>query len=168
MQLGRQYEAKFSPSDVVNATLFDAYQQRERFRGESEAELAAWLRRVLACNLADAFRALGRAKRDIAREQSLHLAIEQSCSHVRHWFVGTQTSPSAHAARNEELLRLARALESLPSPQRQAVQLHHLQGCSLAETAEHLGRSDAAVAGLLRRGLRRLRQLLDPPTGSRS
>ena len=38
--------------------------------------------------------------------------------------------------------------------------LHHLQDWSLAETARHLDRSDAAVAGLVHRGLKRLRELM--------
>jgi len=61
----------------------------------------------------------------------------------------------------EELLRLADALDQLPALQRESVVLHHLQGMSLADLAGHLNRSEASVAGLLRRGLRRLRGLLD-------
>jgi DNA-directed RNA polymerase specialized sigma24 family protein len=40
------------------------------------------------------------------------------------------------------------------------VALHHLRGMSLADLAGHLQRSEASVAGLLRRGLARLRELL--------
>ena len=39
--------------------------------------------------------------------------------------------------------------------------LHHLQGLTLSETAVRLGRSEAAVGGLLHRGLKRLHQLLE-------
>jgi RNA polymerase sigma-70 factor (ECF subfamily) len=58
------------------------------------------------------------------------------------------------------LLRLADALRQLPEPQREAIFWHHLQGCSLSETATRLGRTDAAVAGLLHRGLRKLREVM--------
>ena len=70
------------------------------------------------------------------------------------------TSPSGQAIRHEELFRLAEALAQLPEDQRMAVELHHLQDCSVAEVAGQLGRTEASVAGLLRRGLRRLRELL--------
>jgi RNA polymerase sigma-70 factor (ECF subfamily) len=55
---------------------------------------------------------------------------------------------------------LAGALLHLPDDQRRAVELHHLQGLSLAEVGRHLGRSREAVAGLVFRGLKSLRSLL--------
>lgn len=160
MHSGARRHSRFDSSDLVQQTLLEAHQKLHQFRGESEAEMAAWLRRLLACTLADSLRHMGRAKRDIAREQSLHGELEQSCAQLTSWMAAVQTSPSRHAARNEELLRLAWALERLPEAQRKAIELHHLHGRTLAETAESLNRTEAAVAGLLRRGLRRLRQLL--------
>jgi RNA polymerase sigma factor (sigma-70 family) len=68
-----------------------------------------------------------------------------------------QSSPSQQAVRNEELVRLADALLQLPEAQREAIVLHHLQGCPLSETARVLGKTDAAVAGLLHWGLKQLR-----------
>jgi RNA polymerase sigma-70 factor (ECF subfamily) len=43
------------------------------------------------------------------------------------------------------------------------VELHHFAGRSLAESAAELGRTKAAVAGLLHRGLVKLRDLLGGP-----
>ena len=51
-------------------------------------------------------------------------------------------------------------VEVLPEDQRRAVELHHLQALPSAEVAELLGRSEASVAGLLRRGLKRLREVM--------
>ena len=64
------------------------------------------------------------------------------------------------AIRNEDLLRLADALLQLAEAQREAILLHHLQGWKIGEVAEHLDRTEAAVAGLLHRGLRKLRELM--------
>ena len=47
------------PSDIVQQTLLDAYRDRDRFRGRTEAERLAWLRRLLACNLVNAMRPQG-------------------------------------------------------------------------------------------------------------
>lgn len=73
-----------------------------------------------------------------------------------------KSSPSQQAVRNEDLRRLAEALTQLPEAQREAIVLHHLQDRSLSETARSLGKTDAAVAGLLHRGLKRLRELMPP------
>ena len=161
MQLDARYRAKFDASDLVQQTLLEALQKWEQFRGSSDAELAAWLRQVLAHNLADAVRALGRAKRDIARERSLPEEIERSSSRLEGWLEAVQTSPSQKAVKNEQLLHLAKALAELPSAQREAVELYHLHGCSLAELANRLNRSQSAVAGLLHRGLKKLREMLE-------
>ena len=67
---------------------------------------------------------------------------------------------AAQAIRIEQSLRLAAELAQLPDEQRDAVVLHHLQGCSLAQVAGHLQRSESAVAGLLHRGLKKLRELM--------
>src|SRR6516164_2058675 len=78
LQLGRQAGPRIEPSDLVQQTLLDAHRQREQFRGREPAEMAAWLRRMLACNLADAVRAWSRDKRNLARERRLEAAVEQS------------------------------------------------------------------------------------------
>jgi RNA polymerase sigma-70 factor (ECF subfamily) len=159
--LDRRFHAKLEASDVVQQTLLEAYEKRQQFAGHSEGELAGWLRQMLVHNVADAIRRLGRVRRDITRERSLEGAIANSFSRAEQWLAAAQTSPSQHAVRNEELLQLADAVAQLPDAQREAVVLHHLQGWTLAELANHLERSESAVAGLLHRGLKRLRELVE-------
>jgi RNA polymerase sigma-70 factor (ECF subfamily) len=62
--------------------------------------------------------------------------------------------------REERALHLASAIEKLPEPQRDAIVLHYWQQKSIAETGVMMGRTPAAVSGLLYRGLRQLRQSL--------
>ena len=160
LQLDPRWQAKLDPSDIVQQTLLQAYEARDQFRGRNTAERAAWLRQILARVLANAVRDLSRAKRDAGRERSLEAALSQSSSRLEAWLAADQSSPSESVERHEQLLLLAGALAQLPQDQREAVTLHHLQGWSLAELAKHLGRSEAAVAGLLHRGFKRLRELL--------
>jgi RNA polymerase sigma-70 factor (ECF subfamily) len=160
IQLGREAGHRLDPSDLVQQTLLDAHRQRGQFRGRNPAELAAWLRRILACNLADAWRALKRGKRDLARERSLEAELAQSSARLEAWLAAEGSSPSQQAMRNEELFRLADALTALPDGQREAVLLHYWQDLALAEVAVQMGRSPASVAGLLQRGLKALRGLL--------
>ena len=67
--------------------------------------------------------------------------------------------------RGERAAKIARALQTLPEAQREAVRLRHLEGCSLAQIAERLGRTEAATAGLLKRGLAKLREKLKDERG---
>jgi RNA polymerase sigma-70 factor (ECF subfamily) len=163
LHLHPRLQSKLDPSDVVQQALLKAHQNRGQFRGQGP-ELAAWLRRILASTLADAAREFGGGKRDVAREQSLDAALRQSSARLEAFLQPASSSPSEHAVHEETLLRLAAALAELPDDQRSAVEMHHLQGCSVAEVAAHLDRTEAAVAGLLRRGLKRLRELLHEPT----
>lgn len=161
LQLDRRWGGRIDPSDVVQQTLLEARTKWSEL-GTANAELAAWLRQALAHNLADALRSLRRAKRDIARERSLERALEDSSAQLGNWLAARRPTASQQVVRQEELLRLADALSQLSELQREAVVLHHLQGCSLKETAQALGRTDSATAGLLHRGLRRLREILSP------
>jgi RNA polymerase sigma-70 factor (ECF subfamily) len=163
MQLGPRVRGKLDPSDVVQQTLLDAHRSIDKFHGTNDAEIAAWLRRLLACNLIDEFRALGRARRDSARDCSLDAALEQSSAQLGLWLVAEQSSPSQAVERHERAIRLAAALATLPDAQREALVLRHCQGRSLSDISEHLGRSTSAVAGLLKRGSRDLRERLRDP-----
>ncbi|HZT82987.1 MAG TPA: sigma-70 family RNA polymerase sigma factor [Gemmataceae bacterium] len=160
LQLGRQFQGKLDASDVVQQALLEAHRQRPQFHGGGTAQMLAWLRRILAGTLTDALRGLGRAKRDAARERSLEAALEQSAERLAAWVAAEQSSPSERADRNEQLTRLAAALATLPEAQRSALVLRYCQGWAVADIAEHLGRSPTAVAGLLKRGSRQLRDLL--------
>jgi RNA polymerase sigma-70 factor (ECF subfamily) len=159
MQLNVRPRQQVDPSDLVQQTLLEAHAKRDQFEGD-DAGLAAWLRTALANNIRDSLRKLRREKRDVSRERSLESAVEQSSQRLQEWLAADGSSPSMKAIRNEDLLRLADALMQLAQDQREAIVLHHLQGWKIGEVADQLDRTEAAVAGLLHRGLRRLRELM--------
>jgi RNA polymerase sigma-70 factor (ECF subfamily) len=166
LELSARLRPKLDASDVVQQAILQAHEHRQQFRGRTEAEWLAWLRAILANALAAAARRFGTRSRELARERSLEADLERSSSRLECLLAADQTSPSERAVRGEELLRLAAALAQLPEDQRLVVELHHLKGIAIADVALQTGRTRPAVVGLLYRGLKKLRELLqEKPEG---
>ena len=164
-QMPQQIQARLGASDIVQLTMLQAINGADDFRGSTKAEKAAWLRQILARNLAHALRDNRRQKRDVKRERSLEVSVNASSARLIDWLAADQSSPSQKAVFNERVLRLSDALEQLPEAQRLAIELHYWHGLKLAEVAERLEKTNAAVAGLLHRGLKQLRKTLgETPT----
>lgn len=162
-QIDPRLQAKIDLSGVVQQTLLEAHQGGAALQTWGAGQKAAWLRRTLANNLADELRKLHTDKRDLRRERSLEAAIDDSSSRVEAWLAAEQSSPSQLVERQEQAVRLAEALTQLPETQREALMLQHWHGWKLQEIALHMGKSHAAVAGLIKRGLEQLRAVLAPP-----
>ena len=160
LQLDPWLQAKVDASDIVQQTLLQAHEHRDQFRGQCEAELAGWLRSILANALATAARRFGADARDLTRERSFQQSLDGSSALMERWLAADQSSPSERVIRVEELVRLASALAQLPPDQREVIELHHLKGWSIAEVAELKQRTKAAVMGLLFRGQQKLRGIL--------
>ncbi len=149
-------DARVDASDIVQRTCLSAVRHLDDFQGEHPREFLGWLRQIQRRNLIDEVRKHTAAeKRNAARE----LTGESSVSPSR--FVSNQSTPSRLAVRDEETQSLEAAIENLPEMQAKVVRMKHLQGLRLSEIARRIGRTEQAVAGLLRRGLRQLRQQLD-------
>jgi RNA polymerase sigma-70 factor (ECF subfamily) len=158
LQVDRRGLGWIDASDLVQQTLLRAHQNRDQCRGTTDAQRAAWLRAILAHELAEAARKIDR--RGEHRRLSLEVALEESSVRLEGWLQSGSTSPSGRVMRQEQLQRLAGALARLPDDQRLALELHHLQGLAVQEVSRRMGRSTPAVAGLLRRGLAALREEL--------
>jgi RNA polymerase sigma-70 factor (ECF subfamily) len=138
----------------------EAHRCFPQFAGQNARELMAWLQAILDHKVAGAVRDHTiLLKRDVRREQSLDDS-QGGKGPLKQQLDAGLSSPSEKAIREEEGLRLAEALATLPADQREAVRLRHLEGWALADIAGHLGRSPAATAGLIKRGMQTLRRQL--------
>ena len=166
LQLDPRLQAKLDPSDAVQETMLKAYENRGQYRGRTEAELVAWLRKILANQLGESLRRFTADRRDVSREHSVEAGLEQSSARLESWLADQQSSPQERVARQEQLVRLSEALEQLPEDQRRVVELHHLLGWPVAELGRLLSRSNGAIGALLYRGVRQLRTLLSENASS--
>jgi RNA polymerase sigma-70 factor (ECF subfamily) len=157
IQLRAHWQGLLDPSDLVQETLLKAHRKRDQFSGRTDKELAAWLRQILANTLTDAARKL---RPETMGGQRLDQSLEESASRVEAWLAADGQSPSEHAIRQEELLELSHALAQLPEDQRTALELKHLQGWSLEAISRSMGRTKLSVGGLIRRGVKKLREIL--------
>jgi RNA polymerase sigma-70 factor (ECF subfamily) len=163
-QIDLRLRAQASPSDLVQDTFLEAYRDFAQFQGNTEAELVAWLRRILVHNLGRLVqRQVLAQKRTVRREVALrqHLAdLESSAARVEAALVSPFSSPSAQAQRRELAAVLADQLARLPADSREVIVLRNLEGLSFDDVARRMGRSAGAVRVLWMRALDRLRLLL--------
>ncbi|WP_205472076.1 sigma-70 family RNA polymerase sigma factor [Nocardioides sp. SYSU D00038] len=136
--------------DLTSETFFRALRSMTGFRWQGK-DFGAWLM-TIARNLAtDHFKA-GRTR--------LELTTEDMGQHDNAT-EGPETAVLASLT-NEMLLE---ALTQLPAEQKDCLVMRFLQGMSIAETADVLGRSEGAVKQLQLRGVRNLAKLM--PEGVR-
>src|SRR5581483_8824132 len=74
--IGTNLRVRLDPSDLVPETFLEAHRDFARFEGSTERELLAWLRRILARNLADQARHQKAGLRDYRRQESLDVVLE--------------------------------------------------------------------------------------------
>jgi RNA polymerase sigma-70 factor (ECF subfamily) len=153
---------KLDASDIVQDTLKEAFQVSAQLEAMTEGARLAFLRRALDHNLADVVRWFDTQMRKVGRECSLVAALAASATRTTAWLKAGEPPPGNRMEQEEQLLSLAAALTELPEDQRTAVEMKHLQGCSVADVSRAMGRSPTAVGGLLCRGVRRLREILQP------
>ena len=141
---------KVDLSGVVQDTLLDAHRAGDAVPDADPDAEAAWLGRAFARNVTDQVRRATAARRDADRDVPIEAGPPPA----------DPSTPSGRAIRAEDLGRLWAALATLPDDQRAAVEMRYLGGRPVADIAATLGRTRAAAAGLLQRGLRGLREWL--------
>ena len=162
LQVEPRFRAKFDASDVVQQTLLEAVRDWPKFRGGTPAELAGWLRQILAHVLLHEMRRYGGARRrDVGREVSLEQALAESSRRLGAALEPPGSSPSQRTSRQELEIRLADALARLPADHAEVILLRNVEGLAHEEVARRMGRSSGAVRMLWVRALARLRQELD-------
>ena len=78
-------ERKVDASDIVQEVLLQGVLALPQFRGSTEPEFAAWLRKILANKLTDAARHFGRQKRDADLEKTICGRLDDASIYLAPW-----------------------------------------------------------------------------------
>jgi RNA polymerase sigma-70 factor (ECF subfamily) len=161
LHIGRRLQGKVDAADLVQETFLRAHRDFARFRGTTEAELAGWLRRMLAASLGSLLRRyLGAQRRDVRLERQLAVEMDQSSQVLDQGLMARSTSPSQKATHREQAVILADALGQLPADYREVIILRHMEGLNFPEVARQMGRTVDSVKKLWTRALVQLRRAL--------
>jgi RNA polymerase sigma-70 factor (ECF subfamily) len=162
-QIDLHLQGRVAPSDLVQETFLRACRHFDQFRGHSERELLAWLRRILVRSMARLVEQQVHArKRDVRREVSLErrlALLDHSSARFEAVLASQSASPSAQAQRRELAALVADQLSRLPAHYRDVIVWRNLEGLPFDEVARRLGRTPGAVRILWLRALEKLRQM---------
>jgi RNA polymerase sigma-70 factor (ECF subfamily) len=154
--LGANLRKRADESDITQMTLLTAVDEFAAFRGETDNQLRAWLRAIQRQHIAALARQQNAAKRGAGRE--INPSADSSVAKVD--LVESGCRPSRRMQLQELRQQIDRALGGLPESQQCVVRMRFLDEFSTQEIAELTGQSERAVAGLLRRGMTRLKDVL--------
>ena len=161
MQIGKRLQGKVDPADLVQEVFLNVHRQFPQFRGTSEAEFVAWLRRIMAGQFALTLRHyMGTKGRDVNLERDLVAELDQSSLALDRGLVASYSTPSQHASRREQAVLLAEALGKLSEDHREVIVLRHLESLSFAEVAVRMNRTENSVYKLWVRALANLRSAM--------
>jgi RNA polymerase sigma-70 factor (ECF subfamily) len=146
----RRLFARENVEDVVQNVFLSLHRARHTYR--AERPFGPWLRAIARNAVIDHLRARGR------RPQELSLEAEGVAEPAAE-------APGPAALHEPLSSELAGALAELPAAQRQAVELLHLKGLSVAEAAQQLGVSRGALKVRAHRGYKALRARLGRAPG---
>lgn len=158
-QLDERLRGRMDPSDVVQTTFLEAHQDFGKFQGKEINTFLSWLRNILHNNIETAHQKhLGARKRSAKLETSGQKPIGSDDGRsLMDILPSESSSPSQRVMRDEAAASLAECLLKLPETQAEAIRLRYLEGWSLKNISERMEKSEMAVAGLLKRGLKSLR-----------
>lgn len=100
--MGAALRVKLEPSDLIQETFLKAHRDFAGFQGQTENEFITWLRSIMARTLADQVKYHRRKRRDLGRQESLDLLLEQSALGLQNALASHATSPSDGASRREQ------------------------------------------------------------------
>jgi RNA polymerase sigma-70 factor (ECF subfamily) len=161
MDLRQRLQRQVAESDLVQQTFLEAHRDLHQFQGQSEGEFVAWLKQLMATNVANQLRRFyGTQKRRTVLERELQTELDQASGLIDRALTARDESPSQHATRHERAVLVADAIAALSADYREVIIGRQFEGLSFADLAQRLERSEDSVQKLWVRGLAKLKSTL--------
>src|SRR5262245_57613918 len=134
IEIGRQLQGKLDASDVVQETFLEAHKHFAQFQGESEPQFVQWLRQILSAKMSNLVRHyVGTQGRDIRREKGFAIDLDKSSKRLEQALSASISSPSQQAAKREQAVLVADAVERLPEEYRDVILMRHWESMTFAD-----------------------------------
>ena len=162
LRIGLRLQGRVDASDVIQDAFVEASRTLDRYLENPEIPVFLWLRRLAGEKLLQANRFhLDAQKRNAGREVSIDQEMPQACSlSLATKLVGSATSPSEIAIRNENKRLLETALNQMDSLDREVLVLRHFEHLSGRESAIVMNMGYEAVKKRYSRALDKLERIL--------
>jgi len=154
---------RVAPSDIVQESLYLAYQRLPKYLLERPIAFYPWLRQIAVEQLGKTHRRhIGAQRRSVSREKSNEAGISgNSAAQLMEQLIALGASPSRQCEKKELQDKAQAAIEQLPVSDREVLVMRYLEQLSVREIADITGLTQAAVKMRHLRALNRLRTLLE-------
>jgi RNA polymerase sigma-70 factor (ECF subfamily) len=154
-QISGPLQSKFGASDIVQNSLIDAHAAIDQFNGTTEAEMRAWLKRIVLHNFIDEKRRYTDTQsRSLQRERSMDSLVTPLAS-------GLSGGGDETGQKPEDLQQLTDALQRLPPRQQRVIEARRRFGYTYQEIADQLEITEGAVRKLWSRAIKQLKEYLN-------
>jgi RNA polymerase sigma-70 factor (ECF subfamily) len=161
-RLDRRLYGRVDTADVMQDVWMEASRRIEDYTSNPAVPFFIWVRQIAWQIIIDLHRRhLGAQKRNVSQEVSLAKSGVGTSISIAAQLVGDLTSPSQAAIREEKLVKLRDALESMDKIDREVLALRHFEELSNNEVAEVLGLQKTAASNRYVRALKRLKSILE-------
>lgn len=159
LNTGHHLRAREGCEDLVQSVCREVVASVDEFRGDTEAQLNAWVLRLAERKIHARHRSQAALCRDASREIPMQVSDGSGGWDSLTCYSAVAT-PSEALSMREEVARIEAALGRLPEEQRRVLTMARVKGMRYVEIAEELGKSEPAVRKIVSRARARLALLL--------
>ena len=159
-RLPASIRAAVAAEDIVQDTYIRAFRRISTFTPKGPGSFYRWLLTIARNRLIDVQKRHGALKRGGGAGRARRPDYTDSMVQLLDLVAVDDHTASRSAARHEAVSAVQVALAGLKDDYRQAIELRHIEGLSVAQTAARLNRTERSVHMLCHRGLKRLKAAL--------